>query len=159
MTATTDGSQEQTIVEKVREILGGKGMDQLLVSKWDEKKEGLKRHFTDEIERYKSCEYKDVVKAVVYHIVNDEGNYYDLDGMTVIDDGDYQGTQLFIVPADVYQPSYYNYLITYESYGSCSGCDTLMAIQEEDDKELMVSDLMTLSLHLIQNMKKLYEDE
>jgi hypothetical protein len=52
--------------------------------------------------------------------------------MTVIDDGDYQGTQIFIIPTDTYQPSVKDYVMTDTYYGSCSGCDTLQAISGYD---------------------------
>lgn len=41
---------------------------------------------------------------------NDTG--FDLSKMTVIDDGDYQGTQIFIIPKDTYQPSVIDYIMT-----------------------------------------------
>lgn len=83
----------------------------------------------------------------------------------VIDDGHYQGTLLFVVPEDCYQPS--RYYVTKVSYGSCSGCDTMQAILGHgryNDKtgqyEYTLNDdqckrLATLALHLIQGMKVL----
>lgn len=73
--------------------------------------------------------------------------------MTVIDNGDYQGTQIFLIPLKTYQPSVEDYVYTNTYYGSCSGCDTLEAINEYDDdlpREDQVSDYMILALHLLQ---------
>ena len=47
--------------------------------------------------------------------------------MTEIDNGDYQGTMLYLIPFKTYQPAEYEYLMTYVWYGSCSGCDALQA--------------------------------
>lgn len=48
-----------------------------------------------------------------------------------IDDGDYQGTLIFVIGAGGYQPSRYWYVKV--GYGSCSGCDTLQAIRGYED--------------------------
>ena len=47
-------------------------------------------------------------------------------------------------------------------YGSCSGCDTLLGINEYEDglpNEEQVKDYMTLCLHLIQKLKPLTDTE
>lgn len=84
-------------------------------------------------------------------------NGFDLNSMTVIDDGDYQGTQIFIMPLDTYQPSVEKYVYTNTYYGSCSGCDTLQAIQSWDESEKpneeQIKDYMELALHLLQKCK------
>ena len=77
--------------------------------------------------------YKDLVKLsfeVVYN--NDlpfEDYVADVERIHEIDDGDYQGTLLYLIPCDRYQPEAYEYLMTYVGYGSCSGCDALQSIQ------------------------------
>lgn len=138
-------------------------MNKEIIKKWEANKKYLEAHFANKSDLYGSweCEYKDVVKAVVQVIINDDvSTFYtfDTERMTVVDDGDYQGSQLFIFPRETYQPSPNDYLVTYEYYGSCSGCDTLMSIQE-DSKEELVTGLMDMSLHLIQNMKFIYGEE
>lgn len=89
-------------------------------------------------------------------------NGFNIERLTVIDDGDYQGTQIFIMPLDTYQPSVENYVYTNNYYGSCSGCDTLMAIQSWDTEKLpskeQVKDYITLALHLLQKCK-MFEGE
>lgn len=108
-----------------------------------------------------SCEYVDLVKLVVDVILNDDGEArrWDSENITVVDNGDYQGTQLFLIPAKCYQPSEYEYLMTYVGYGSCSGCDTLQSIQCWEDKPLtlgQVKDFMALCKDLLTNMIKPY---
>lgn len=134
-------------------------MNKHIVRKWDKNKKLLKNHFTEDYKFYRSwnCEYKNIVEAVVKYIINDEDDSYDYEEMAVIDDGDYQG-RLFIFPRKTYQPSPNDYLVTYEYYGSCSGCDTLQALQMESGEEL-ISGLMDMSLHLIQNMEFIYGEE
>jgi hypothetical protein len=88
----------------------------------------------------------------------------DWEKIHVIDDGDYQGTLLFLIPEQTYQPS--TYWVTMVSYGSCSGCDTLGAIrdcvpydQREQVNDEQANDYATLALHMVQKMKKIsYHD-
>lgn len=107
-----------------------------------------------------SCDYSDLVKLVVDFILNPGGDIkWDSDEITVVDNGDYQGTQLFLIPRKTYQPCEYEYLMTYVGYGSCSGCDTLQAIQDYREKPLteeQVKDFMTLCKDLLTNMVKPY---
>lgn len=71
-------------------------------------------------------EYKEVVQAVVEAVTGDEYDDIDPERIHQIDDGDYQGTLLFVIAAKSYQPSDYWYVKV--GYGSCSGCDTLQSI-------------------------------
>ena len=83
--------------------------------------------------------------------------------MKVIDDGDYQGTQIFITPLNTYQPSVEQYVYTNTYYGSCSGCDTLLGIidffSSKEIGESEIKDLMQLALHLLQKMKWLEDTD
>lgn len=130
---------------------------------WNENKDLLE----DVIKRDKcinSCNYDYLVKLVIKYILNpslgDEyGVKFDADHITIIDNGDYQGTLLFMIPREVYQPNAGDYLLTYADYGSCSGCDTLLAIQDWGDKlptEDQVKDYMTLCKDLVCNIVKPY---
>lgn len=102
--------------------------------------------------------YEDIVKKVVSMISRNDDGYYtmDVNRIHVIDDGDYQGTLLFIIASDDYQP--YKYWSIKVSYGSCSGCDTFQSIRDYDDgkpTEQQVKDYMTLALHVIQSIKEI----
>lgn len=129
-------------------------MIQEFVEIWDRKKHLLEEQFREE----GPASYSAIVEAVV-RMLHDDGDSYDKpnpDKIHVIDDGDYQGTQLFIIPADTYQPS--TYWRVFVDYGSCSGCDTLEAIREySEDKptDKQVKDYMMLALHILQNIKEL----
>lgn len=110
-----------------------------------------------------SCDYKYLVKLIITHILNpyisEEDCKFNADLITVIDNGDYQGTQLFIIPRDTYQPGAGDYIMTCCYYGSCSVCDTLLSIQNWEGgprSEEQVNDFMTLCRHLVCNIIKPY---
>lgn len=119
---------------------------------WDEHKE--------EVEEVYRANHPNDYFSIVENIIT-LLNKYDEDynkpstEIHAINDGDYQGTLLFLIPTDTYQPDEYYYVKVY--YGSCSGCDTLGAIRSyEYDKapsEEQVKDYMMLSLHIIQCLK------
>ena len=130
-----------------------------LVKQWEENKHKLEEYFkTTKQDEYDS--YGTIVKKIFELCIPKATTYsgWDLDRMTVIDDGDYQGTQIFIVPTNTYQPSVEDYVMTDTYYGSCSGCDTLQGISSCDDDlptDEQVKEYMTLALHLVQKLKRL----
>jgi len=129
-----------------------------VVKQWEENKHKLEEYFrTTKQEKYSSS-YKTILEKIIELVVieKDEYNKWDASKITVVDDGDCQGTQLFLIPTNTYQPSVEDYLITHTYYGSCSSCDTLQAIcgySDELPTEEQVKEYMTLSLHLVQKMK------
>ncbi|MEL3959454.1 hypothetical protein NST17_20085 [Caldifermentibacillus hisashii] len=139
------------------------------IEQWNKNKDKLRKDIEDNFAEYNNASYKDLVVKVVDIIFNDEDDYYgdkfDSENITEIDNGDYQGTLLYIIPQDTYQPSESEYLMTYVGYGSCSGCDTLQAIQmwsfddedvRDDEKEQFIKDMLGLCLNLVQNTIKPY---
>ena len=127
--------------------------------KWDENKKKLEEELLKD-QDLNNCEYKHIVEKVVEIILNtNEENLWSSAGITEIDDGDYQGTLLFLIPRKTYQPSEYEYLMTYVGYGSCSGCDTLQAIQDYGENSISEDQLkgfMALCKDIITNMIKPY---
>lgn len=106
------------------------------------------------------CDYKHLVELIIEYVLNEEYETFDKEGITVIDNGGYCGTLLFLIPSETYEPSEDDYLMTFVNYGSCSGCDTLLSIQRYNDDgkldEAQVRDFMTLCKDLITNMIKPY---
>ena len=123
------------------------------VDQWEKNKENLRKALEqfDFDKDYMS--YKVLMSLIITHILEDK---WDSENFTTIDDGDYQGTLLFVIPERTYQPGAENYLMTYVGYGSCSCCDTMLAILESDT---IVEDLMTLALHMIQRMIRPFRGE
>lgn len=122
------------------------------VSRFEENKKLLKKSFRES----KPSQYLTMVTEVIKVITSqEEYNDYnpDPDRVHQIDDGDYQGTLVFVIGAKGYQPNKYWYVSVY--YGSCGGCDTLAAINDYPsikEKE-QIKDYMTLALHIVQGLK------
>jgi len=117
-----------------------------------------KENIIKKIEKDKPCSYEGILTIAIEFIANDEYNELKKDNkIHTIDDGDYQGTLLFIMPANTYQP--YKYFWTMVAYGSCSGCDTIQrtlddyGYGEERDWNKVAEEFYILGLHMIQNMK------
>ena len=134
------------------------------IKAWDTNKTKLEEYIkTHKQHEYGS--YEKLVKMLFKIVVNPYFEevlgleVWDYGHTHVIDDGSCQGAQLFIIPLDTYQPSIDDYVITHQYYGSCSGCDTLLAIQDYNmgiPTEEQVKHYMTLELHLLQRCKYLY---
>lgn len=139
------------------------------VEKWDKNKDLLRSALSNnellnhvlnknDDDPLEYLEYKDLVKLTVMFILNDE-NEWNANKIKEIDDGDYQGTLLYLIPEDTYQPNSSEYLMTFVEYGSCSGCDTLQCIQcylGVRSRNKSIDDLMNLCKDLICNMIKPY---
>ena len=138
-------------------------MIQEIIKRWDKNKYKLEEYFsTTKQEKY--CSYEAIIQQIFELVINsDEDSYerFNINKMTVIDDGYYQGTQIFIIPKDTYQPNIDDYLITHTYYGSCSGCDVLEGIRNYSSglpTEQQVKEYMILALHLVQKMKRITDD-
>lgn len=128
---------------------------------WDQNESKLRKALKDsEPDFLRMCSYKDLVYLIVKNIFNNGqdrlNRIWDAEKITEIDDGDYQGTLLFTIPEDTYQPSPHQYLMTYVDYGSCSGCDTLLNVQmyipyEGDVPDSSINDFLTLCRDIVAN--------
>jgi len=86
----------------------------------------------------------------------------DYNKITEINNGDYQGTLLFVIGGKGYQPCVNEHWFTAVEYGSCSCCDTLQGISGWDCKlptEDQTQQYWTLCLHMMQRMKRFKEDD
>lgn len=114
------------------------------------------------------CDYKYLFQLIVEHILNDDctdekkGILYDKERIVVIDDGDGQGTLLFLVPLLNGIPAEYDYLMSFVDYGSCAYCDVLESIQlsnfDDTPTEQQVKDYMKLCLDLVCNIIRPYNN-
>ena len=125
------------------------------VDRWFNGQQAVRDAYSKQLPKKYEQIVKDVIKAI------NPTNDYDLpdpNRITVIDHGQYQGTQLFVIAETGYEPS--NYFSVYVDYGSCSGCDTLERIRylersDESPTNEQVDMMMTLALHIVQGLKKL----
>ena len=105
------------------------------------------------------CDYSLLVKLTFESIYTGEDDL-DLEHITVIDDGDYQGTLLFLIPFKTYQPSEYEYIMSYIGYGSCAGCDALEAAKAWDYNDHLTDEqvkrFMSICKDLVCNTIKPY---
>ena len=115
-------------------------------------KEGLRVRYPES--------YDSLVKTMIETI--SKGHNYevpDSERIHIIDDGDYQGTRLFVIGAKGYQPSTYWHLSV--GYGSCSGCDSFEAIRDNGEygtkhpNEKQVTSYYTMMLHMVEEMKEM----
>ena len=131
------------------------------LKKWDKNHNELREVLKNDT-TLNSCDYKYLVELMVTHILNigDDNIQWDANSITEIDNGDYQGTLLFVIPLKTYQPSEYEHLMTFISYGSCSCCDTLQSIQNfgkhVPPTNEQVNDYMMLCKDLLTNTIKPY---
>ena len=140
-------------------------MTHIMKMRWGMYKDEL-RKILSERTGLNDCSYEDLVKITFETIYNsyEESDHdkLDLDAITVIDNGDYQGTLLFVIPYKCYQPSESEHIMTYIGYGSCSGCDALEAAKDwsgiEKLTEQQISDFMNICKDLVCNAIKPYNN-
>lgn len=138
------------------------------LNKWDKNRERLEAAIRAD-KQLNECDYKHLVKLVVDNILNGAGDEYethawDSGSIIEIDNGDYQGTLLYLIPESTYQPSEGEYLMTYVGYGSCSGCDALQSIQcyydyyDDSLREKQIGLFMTLCRDILSHIIKPYNN-
>lgn len=133
-------------------------MIQAFVDKFMANKDALAASFTEYPEGYEAL-VKKVISVITDEYSSWESESPDPERIHTIDDGDCQGTLVFVIAEKGYQPS--NYWYVKVSYGSCSGCDTLEAIrdyQSDAPTQEQINDYMTLALHIVQGLKKMGDE-
>lgn len=140
-------------------------MLKIMKKAWGQNEKKLRDRIIDIVKTDKlhDIEYKDLLVITLETIYNNYNciDHYvktiDLNSITEIDDGDYQGTLVYLIPFDRYQPNAEDYLMTYVEYGSCSCCDTLQNIKY--DSSTQVDDLMTLCRDMIVRLIRPYNSD
>lgn len=136
------------------------------VEKWDKNKDKLEEYFSKTPQsEYEN--YEGIVKALFEKVINFGLETYSskrfrTEDIVTIDDGKYDGTQIFILHRNTVAPELKDYVYTNTYYGSCPGCDTLLAIQgydlEQKPNKNEVEGYMTIALHLLQKCNFMKED-
>lgn len=125
-------------------------MNKTIIANWQANKALIRNAIKDE----PPGNYEALVNLVVKHVGRlDSFKSLDYNNIVTIDHGHYQGTLLFIIPEDTYQPD--NYWFVKVSYGSCSVCDTFESVRERDDEDLKLNGFMSMALHIAQGLKRL----
>ena len=132
-------------------------MIKYFVKQWEDCKEEVREYFKTHKQSEYATNYEDILGAVLNCINSHNGReIFNTEKLETIDYGDYQGTLIITFCEETYQPNENETYYTVVGYGSCSGCDTLLAISEYEDgypNEEQVNDYMALALHLIQRIK------
>ena len=137
-------------------------MLKIMKDRWYKNSDKLRAELAERTD-LNSCDYKTLVEIAFRNIFNTDadgyGNDLDLKHLTRVDDGDYQGTFLFVIPFNTYQPCENEYLMTYIGYGSCSSCDALQHAQNWEEGKLteqQIDDFMDICRALICNTMRPY---
>jgi hypothetical protein len=129
------------------------------VKQWEERKHLLEQWLNDnEPNSYESI-YEMLFNLVVTKPNDDEYSEWDWGRFVKIDDGSFQGNEIYILCSNEYQPSLTDYIFTSVAYGSCSVCDTFQSIEMLEDKAERVKQYMTLALHMVQETKSFNTNE
>lgn len=134
------------------------------VDKWYENNHKLLQALQNDKE-LKYCEYEYLLRLVIEHILNQgvsENYLFNQEAITVVDNGDYGGTQMFLFPRIGYEPCAGDYLLTFIEYGSCPYCDALEHVHSkwggESPSEEQLQDFMLICKDLVCNMVKPYNE-
>lgn len=116
------------------------------------------REAIEKAKKEREFDYLRIVSLLVEHVINkvsDNCFKYcaDENRIHVIDDGHWQGSLIFAIPKQSYQPSPYEYIFAYAYYGSCSECDALDGALSSGD----TNELMLIALDIFESMKFLWD--
>ncbi len=137
-------------------------MDKDIINAWDNAQQKLRYYLrTNAQSGYDS--YEELLKlSLSFMFSKDDYGMPSSDLITKIDNGDYQGTLVFVIGGYGYQPGVDDHWYTSVGYGSCSGCDTLQSINSYEEglpSEEQVNGYWTLCLHMIQKMRRMKDDD
>lgn len=124
------------------------------VEVWENNKSDLREKYTEDLPGSYRSVVEDVIQLISDGDVGRRGP--DPNRITEVDEGHYQGTKVFVIGEEGYQPSTYFYVRC--SYGSCSHCDALLAIKRKEDREEQVDGVMRMALHVVQSLHKMDQD-
>ena len=132
-----------------------------MITEFIDKFQEIKPRLLEQFSKEEPDNYEDIFKQTIKMMFEESADDYysnsetpDSERITVIDNGDYQGTLLFVVASKSYQPS--DYWATRVAYGSCSDCDTFASYSDYDNPEKSAPKMVTMALHMIESMKKIF---
>jgi hypothetical protein len=134
------------------------------VKQWEERKHLLEQWLT----KNEANSYQDIYETLFRLVVTEPQkinpqltnyNEWNWNRFVKIDDGNFQGNEIYILCSNEYQPSLTDYIFTSVAYGSCTVCDTFQSIEMLEDKAERVKQYMTLALHMVQETKSFNTNE
>ena len=139
-------------------------MIKICLEAWDKYNRELEAWYRSlSVEELNALSYKSITTKVfgmVSRYMEESHNRYerlDLDNIVELNNGDYQGTLLYLIPFE------YEYLMTYVGYGSCSCCDTLQGLElwgdyTETEYENVIKGHMTLARDILSHIIRPYNN-
>lgn len=129
-------------------------MDKKLVALWDKSRDNIRTRLVNEYDDIK--EYEDLLTIILTEFaktMNQDLDFHICEHSI----GDYSGDIVFI-----YQLGYTSWwdpdiYVCNIKYGSCSGCDALLAALSYKNKESSVDALLSLCLHIVQRSKSCFD--
>ena len=83
------------------------------------------------------------------------GCEFDIDKIVQINNGDYKGDIIYVIPLARYQLSITDHYYTHNYYGSCSWCDVLESIKHYERTECeKLDELYKISIDLLFHLQK-----
>ena len=126
-----------------------------LILLWEKNKEVFRQELVNNFKHY--TRYSRIVESLFNICFVDEENnsLFDTSKMVQIDNGEYQGTLIYVIPYDTYQPNIHQHVYTHIYYGSCNLCDMLGIVLNQDNINDQVNGLMSIALQFVQRIKKM----
>jgi hypothetical protein len=126
-----------------------------MLTEWTTPFVAAKDDYVTWLKEQKYPSYETLLKKAIEIICQEDflhGDEPDPSRIHTIDDGDYQGTLVFVIGAKGYQPDNYWYTKVY--YGSCSGCDALEDAWGYGDRH-NYEGMYLIALHMLQGVKQM----
>jgi hypothetical protein len=124
---------------------------------WHKNKSKLRKAFAKRHPR----DYNQIVEMLFRIVINPElEDKYDTDNITVLDQDQPNGIEIFILCNQKWPLMVDDYIYTHNFYGSCDICDILESIKNINRRrkvrpdEDQLDEYMTLAFHLLQRTKK-----
>lgn len=121
--------------------------------------ENRKNWIRDQIAKGEGLSYQSILTIVVQAILDEsDDDWYSPSPKNIasVDFGDYQGTTVFVIGQNSYQPTLHWYVLV--GYGSCSHCDRLQDIDKTWDKteEERLDQLVDLARSITQEIRPMW---
>lgn len=132
-------------------------MYKIIVNAWENHKDELRQHY---LTNKHPTDYREVIKRLVFFLSQDKEFPLDITRITGISEHEFNGTMLFVIGEQSYQPEVY--WSVYINYGSCETSDTLKSIREYSEDlptADQVAQYMQLSLNIVQKLKPILDSE